>query len=161
MNKLTNIVTKPENYLWIIFLIFMSCEEWTPQADGYFVIDGKRYNVHIMTIYGDPFPQPSNNNIHVTLQGAPSFNVSMFVTVPSNTLSEGNYHVSDGYVRFGINSIKFFRGNMAEDITSDANSEGDMTVEITGQNYVMEFSGKIKGRVVQIHYAGLVAVLDY
>lgn len=158
MDKFTNSFCKLKNFHWIIFLLFISCQEWTPQADGYYIIDGKRYNVHIMAILGASFPQSSNNNIQVILQGASAFNVSMFVTVPTNTLSNGNYHVSYGYEPNGINWIRFLRGNTSEDITSDIDSEGNMAVSISGQNYVMDFSGKIKGHTVQIHYAGLVSV---
>lgn len=146
------------NLLLLLFLLTISCQEWTPQADGYFVVDGKRYNVHIMVIHSAIFPQPSNNNIEVTLQGAPAYNVSMFVSVPLNTLSEGTYHVSYGYEPMGINWIRFLRGNTSEDITSDINSEGKMTVKVSGRDYVMDFNGKIMGHTVQIHYAGLVSI---
>jgi hypothetical protein len=142
----------------LLLLLIMSCQEWTPQADGYYVIDGKRYNVHIMAIYGATFPEPSNNNIEVILEGAPAYNIVMFVSVPANTLSEGTYHVSYGYEPLGINSISILRGNTSEDITSDVNSEGNMTVKVSNRNYVMDFNGKIKGRTVQIHYSGLVSI---
>lgn len=151
-------VIKFKSLLLLAFLFVMSCEEWTPQADGYYIIDGKRYNVHIMAIYGETFPGPSNNNIEVILQGASAFNVVMFVTVPSNTLSSGTYHVSYGYEPLGINSISILRGNISEDITSDQDSEGNMTVDVAGRNYVMDFNGKIKGRTIQMHYSGLVSI---
>jgi hypothetical protein len=150
--------TKVRNLLIFPFFLMVSCQEWTPQADGYYMIDGKRYNVHIMAIYRATFPQSSNNNIEVILQGAPAYNVRMFVSVPANTLSEGTYHVSYGYEPLGINSISVLRGNTSEDITSDINSEGNMTVEVSGRNYVMDFNGIIKGHTVQIHYAGLVSI---
>jgi hypothetical protein len=157
-NFIYKIFIKSRNLLLFSFLLAMSCEEWTPQADGYYIIDGKRYNVHIMAIYRATFPEPSNNNIEVILQGASAYNVVMFVSVPANTLSAGTYHVSYGYEPLGINSISILRGNISEVITSDINSEGNMTVEVSGQNYVMDFNGKIKGRTVQIHYAGLVSI---
>jgi hypothetical protein len=151
-------IAKLSNLLLLIFILFISCQdEWTPEADGYYIVDSKRYKVHIMAIYSDPFPQSSNNNIEVVLQGASAYNVVMFVTVPSNTLSKGTYHVSYGYEPLGINSISFLRGNLAEDITSDINSEGTMTVDVSGRNYTMDFKGTVKGRTVEIHYAGLVA----
>ena len=154
----TACVTKFKSVMLMSFFLILSCEEWTPQADGYYIIDGKRYNVHIMSIYGETFPGASNNNIRVTLQGAPAYNVSMFVSVPSNTLSQGNYHVSYGYEPLGINWISILRGNTSEGITTDIDSEGNMTVEMSGRNYVMDFNGKIKGRTVQMHYSGLASV---
>ena len=139
------------------FLLIMSCEEWTPPADGYYIVDGKRYNVHIMAIYGATFPSSSNNNIEIILQGAPAYNVVMFVSVPGNTLSAGTYHVSWGYEPLGINSISILRGNTSDTMTSDIDSEGNMIVEVSGRNYVMDFTGKIQGRSVQMHYSGLVS----
>lgn len=158
VNLRFNFVAKFRNLVLLSFVFIMSCQEWTPQADGYYIIDGKRYDVHIMAIYGETFPQPSNNNIRVTLQGAPAYNVVMYVSVPANTLSEGTYHVSYGYEPLGINWISILRGNTSEDITSDINSEGNMTVEVSGSNYVIDFNGKIKDLTVQIHYSGLISI---
>lgn len=157
-NLRSTFVEISRNLVLLPFLFIISCQEWTPQAEGYYIIDGKRYNVHIMAIYGETFPQPSNNNIQVVLQGAPAYNVVMYVSVPANTLSEGAYHVSYGYEPLGINSISILCGNTTEVITSDINSEGNMTVDVSGRNYVMDFSGKIEGRTVQIHYSGLVSI---
>jgi hypothetical protein len=144
--------------LFALFLLFMACEEFTPAADGYYVVDGKRYDVHIMAIYKEVFPQSSGNNIEVILQGAPAYNIVMFVSVPSNTLSEGDYHISYGYEPFGINSFSLLRGNTSQTISSDINSEGTMTVDITGSDYLMDFDGQIGGHSVQIHYSGLVSI---
>lgn len=159
MNTSMSLLTaKLRNLLPVLVLLLISCEEWTPQADGYYIVDNKRYNVHIMAVYKATFPQPSNNNIEVILQGASAYNVTMFVSVPANTLSEGTYHVSYGYEPLGINWISILRGSTSGSITSDINSEGNMTVEVSGQNYVMDFSGKISGHTVQIHYSGLVSL---
>jgi hypothetical protein len=157
-NLILSMAKKVRNLILFPLLLLIGCEEWTPEADGYYIIDGKKYNVHIMSIYGAAFPQPSGNNIEVTLQGAPYYNITMFVSVPLNTLSEGTYHISWGYELLGINSIGLLSGNTSEYITNDINSEGTLTVEISGQNYVMDFNGQIGGHPVQIHYSGLVSV---
>jgi len=154
---ISTFIEKFRNLVVLPFLFIMSCQEWTPQADGYYTIDGKRYNVHIMAISGPTFPQPSNNNIQVILQGAPAYNIVMVVFVTSTTLSAGTYHMFDGNEPLGINSISILRGNLSENITSDNNTEGTMKVEISGRNYVMDFNGKIRGRTVQIHYSGMVS----
>jgi hypothetical protein len=124
-------------------------------ADGYYVVDGKRYNVHIMAVYGAAFPSQSANNIEVTLQGAPSFNVTMFLTSPGNTLAAGDYHVSWGYELRGINSLNVRYGG--SEFSANQSSVGNMTVETSGNHYIMDFDGNIQGHKVQIHYSGLIA----
>ena len=158
-NPFSNVLTKARSLLFVVlFALTISCEDWTPQADGYYIVDGKRYNVHIMAIYGATFPQPSNNNIEVVLQGAPAYNIVMFVTVPTNTLSDGTYHVSYSYEPLGINSMSILRGNTSEYISSDIDSEGNMTVKTSGRHYEMDFNGKIQNHTVEIHYSGLVSI---
>jgi len=139
--------------LLFLFLLSMSCQEWTPEAEGYFVIDGKRYNIHLMVIKTFPF----SNGIEVLLQGAPAFYVDMIVSVPAKTLNEGTYKVSYGYYPSGISWMSMLRGATSEQITTDSNSEGSMTVEVAGENYVLNFNGKIGGRTIQFYYSGLAA----
>jgi hypothetical protein len=136
----------------------MSCQDWTPEADGYYIIDGKRYKVHIMSIYNDPFASPSNttNETEITLQGAPYYNVTLFVRSPSVTLTAGTYKVSyfvDDPVRVSLSMIA---GNSTT-IGMDGNSSGEMTIKISGNSYTLDLNGKLQGKTVQIHYSGLVA----
>ncbi len=147
-----NFPSKSGNLLLLLFLLIMSCQEWTPQADGYYVIDGKRYNVHIMAIRS--YPQYSNSNIELILQGARAYNVLMYVSVPGSILKDGTYQLSYNSL-MRINWISILRGNTTEEITSNNNSEGNMTVKVSGLHYVMDFNGKISGHTVQIHYSGL------
>ena len=145
-------------YLLILFIV-VSCEDWTPQADGYFIIGTTRYPVHIMVIYPDNYASATANyNPEIVLQGAPYVNVTMFVTTTSRTLPEGTYGLSAPYYEpSGINSLNLRYGSGSAEISADEDSEGTMTVEVSGKNYVLNFDGQIQGRTVQIHYSGLVS----
>jgi hypothetical protein len=149
-------VLKLRNLLLILLLTIVSCQEWTPEADGHYTVDGKDYKVHIM--YIDEASSGTNNNISVTWQGASGYNVRMFVSVAERSLAAGTYQVTWGYAPMGINSISILRGNTNDMINNDSNSMGTMTVEKTGSHYRLDFSGTIGGRSVKIYYNGLASI---
>jgi hypothetical protein len=149
-------IVRQVNLFLLSFLLSISCQEWTPEADGRYVIDGNTYKVHVMVIYPSVYPMPSNNNIEVTLQGPSGYNVVFRVTVPGNTLAETTYHISNGIEPLGINYIQLLYG-AGNEIISDPDSEGTMTVGITDKNYVLNFEGEIAGHSIEIFYSGLVA----
>jgi hypothetical protein len=154
MNTWRNIIARAyRSLLPFLFLLIMSCEEWTPEAEGYYVIDGKRYNIHVMVIKTYPF----SNSIEILLQGAPAFYVDMIVSVPAKALNEGTYDLSYGLSPSLISWMSILRGNIFEEITSASNSEGSMTVKMAGDNYVLNFDGKLGGSTVQFYYSGLAA----
>jgi hypothetical protein len=137
----------------LVLLAVVSCEEWTPAADGYFVVNHKRYPVHIMVIYKD-----TNYNPEIVLQGAPYVNATMFVSTSSSTLTKGTYGLSAPfYEPMSINSLNLRYGKTSPEINADKDSEGSMTVEVSGINYVLDFKGTIGGYPVEIHYSGLVS----
>ncbi len=154
LNTWRNIIAKAHRSLLpFLFLLIASCEEWTPEAEGYYVIDGKRYNIHVMVIKTYPF----SNSVEILLQGAPKFYVDLIVSVPAKTLNEGTYDLTYGLSPSLISWMSILRGNVFEEITSASNSEGNMTVNLAGENYVLNFNGKIGGHPVQFYYSGLAA----
>lgn len=148
-------------YLILLFFVFLtSCNEWTPQAEGYFIINGKKYDIHVMVIITDDDDiNPFINSIYMILEGAPAFNVSISVLAPGRTLVGGDYFLSKEYEPYALNFVEFLRGNTSEYITVSANSNGSgtMSVKINDGNYKLDFKGKIDSYNVEVHYSGLVA----
>jgi hypothetical protein len=160
MKTWINIIVKAQRGLPLfLFLLIMSCQEWTPEAEGYYEVDGKRYNIHLMQIN----TYPISTNLELILQGAPAFYVQVFVWVPDKKLSAGDYNFSYGKSEPFINSMTINRGtNRALEIISySSNSTGTMTVEVAGENYNLNFNGNIGGNNVKFYYSGLVASRNF
>lgn len=148
-------------YSILLFFVFLtSCNEWTPQAEGYFVINGKKYDINVMVIVTDSDDiSPDINSIYIILSGAPAFNVSISAWAPGRTLVGGDYFLSKEYEPYALNFVQFLRGNTTEYITVDPrnNGTGSMSVQINGGHYTLDFDGKGDNYNVEVHYSGLVA----
>ena len=142
----------------LVLLLIVSCQEWTPQADGYFMIDNKRYPVHVMVVYTDTFFDDNavKYDPEITLQGAPYCNVSMHVWSPTRTVPAGKYELAKNYNLMEINSVELSFGK-SNTLNADYLSTGTMTVEVSGDHYNLDFKGIMQRRNVEIHYSGLVA----
>jgi hypothetical protein len=135
-----------------------SCSEFTPEADAYFTVDGKRYDQYVMIVDDPEFPNPVQNGITVFTQGASGYNVTMGVIVPGTTLVAGTYDVSYFPVEAStINSFSIYRNNKESSINLDSESTGSMTVSASGNNYKMDFTGTIQGHAITVHYDGIIA----
>jgi hypothetical protein len=140
----------------VLFLV-VSCQEWTPQADGYFMIDNKRYPVHVMVVYTDTFNDQGGKYFpEITLQGAPYCNVSMHVISPTRTVPAGKYEMTRDYNLMDITSVGISFGK-SNNLSTDYLSTGTMTVEVSGDHYNLDFKGVFQRRNVEIHYSGLTA----
>jgi hypothetical protein len=124
--------------------LMFSCEKWTPEADGYFVVDGVRHNVYILVV------TPTSGGFF--MQGAPWVNT----TVGISSFNPGTYHVAyyGGPGSMNI-EVRWSSSNVLQSY-SDINSTGTMTIKSSGENFIMDFDGVIQGKKVQMHYAGLV-----
>jgi hypothetical protein len=143
-----------------ISCFFLSCSEWTPEADGYFIVDGKRYRLHLAIIRLSP--SISGNSFYATeigFAGGAYQNAQIVVISSSKTLSSGVYplEVVKSLIPPRTLGYSLSYGEL-NNIYSDAKSEGSLTVAISGNNYSLDFSGTTKGQNVQIHYAGRVQI---
>jgi hypothetical protein len=142
----------------MIILFITSCEEWTPEADAWYEVDGKKYDLHLMTILTSPFGvSPHNNNFEINFDGASGNNINASIFVPNTTVETGKYKLT--FLLSDAPSMNFvnIRRRYINDMNSDINSTGTMTVQASGRNYIVDFSGTIQGHQVKIHYDGIVA----
>ena len=148
-NNIIAKLIKPLRMLaFLLPCLMFSCEKWTPEADGYFVVDDVRYNVYILVV------TPMSGGFF--MQGAPGFNT----TVGIGSFNPGTYHV-DYYGGQGSMNIEVrWRSAYVLQSYSDMKSTGTMTIKSSGENYIMDFDGVIQGKKVQMHYAGLVGHQD-
>ncbi len=136
-------------------LVLVACNDpWTAQADGYFILDGVRSNVHIASV--DAFGSLPD----LYFVGKGGYYVEMSLTTGSKNISEGTFPFE--YFATStpkkINSFRVRAGGDAQDFSGDANSTGSMTVKITGNSYNFEFTGNVKGHTLVVHYTGQIVV---
>jgi hypothetical protein len=123
------------------FLAMGACEEWTPLAEGYFSVDGQRWKVHVMYIDGSSVIHFQGNEVNTTVSFWPQ------------NIAPGTYHVAYSGNEPNSISVSVYCGPTCF-VDMDNTSTGTMTLELSGGNYVVEFSGTINGRNVEVRYRG-------
>jgi hypothetical protein len=134
-----------KSVLMVFILIMGACQKWTPLAEGHFSVDGKRYDVHVLYLVRDEG--------QIAFQGN-EVNVVMYLLTTPN-LTPGTYNVSWGLPGKPNGIQVSVYGGPSVSFNSDIDSEGTMTVERSGANYAIEFTGTISGHHVEVHYKGL------
>lgn len=142
---------------FVSLVMVTSCEKWTPQADAYYVVDGKRYPLDLLVTYQPPDLQPTG--VQLVFTGAPGYNITTSVNNSSGELVEGTYVVTRQNLPLTINGFEINRGDRLPEIQSYYNQsdEGQMTVTISGSTYTLDFSGQIDSHDLQIYYSGLIS----
>lgn len=144
----------------IISSILVSCTEWTPEAVGYFSVDGQRYNVHLTTLRTNSYSKPSDPAFYNELifSGAPNYYITMSITSPSNALSNGTYpyeyYVSSDQMKISYYRVRY--GSDSKDFDTNIDSQGSMVIEISGSTYTFDFSGIIEGHSIKMNYVGMI-----
>lgn len=127
--------------------VLLSCTEWTPEATGSFSVGQKKYSLILATIEG--------GNLY--FRSKPGYYIEMWV--PPNGLKNISYpFVYSASSPARISWIRVLQG-ASNQITSDINTTGTLTIKVTGNDYTFDFSGVIQGQQVTLHYQGLIQTL--
>jgi hypothetical protein len=142
------------NFLVVSLLFIASCDEGPQElsTDGYYIVDGKRYNVQFISVHAEPSPPGrADNNTKLIFHGDGDENISVYLTVSAGVLEATTYQVWWGYVMLGA-----YRPSVTtEPISKDFNSVGTLLIGVDGKKNVIDLEANIEGHSVQAHYVGL------
>lgn len=128
--------------------LLLSCAEWTPEATGSFTVGQEKYTLTLATVDGS----------ELYFRSKPGYYIQMTVFSNNGLTSTSYPFVYQGSSSARIPYIRVLRG-ITNEISSDINTIGTLTVVIQGKDYTFDFSGTIQGREVQLHYHGLIQII--
>lgn len=135
-------------YFIAALLLLCSCENnWTPEAEGYFTVDGIRYDLHLAT--NDVF---DDNSGGLNFVGPPYCQIELVLSTAQLELPE--YSLNSGSEGKIITMMISYGRELS--VTADENASGMLTIGVgDAHTDIYNFTGQIGGHDVVIYYHGL------